>query len=659
MQADVRDTALYRDLTDLYRRLNEPFGAITTCADPSPAPDGARVAFTGTRRDAVDADPTSRVCLLDLATGAVEEVTAGPHDDRLPRWSPDGRAIAFLSDRRHEGRYGLFLLEADRLGEAVAAPEVDGSVEWLEWSPDGTAILLGIAGAGAEKSGVEGSGRVAGGADRPDWLPRVTTNDTSTQWRRAYRYDVAARTITPLSRDGLNVWEATWCGPDAVAAIVSDSPGEDAWYDAPLALIDAATGKERVLHTGRHGRQLGWPAATPDGTRLAVVEARASDRWVVAGTLLLVDVETGGVTEVATNDTDVTATHWDGGILRWAGSRGLDTVVGTTDPATGSAADLWSGGAGSGYEPHPGWLPDGTAVLDLNGWDRPAGIAVVGNGVDRTVHAFPVGVRPEELGTEQRVEWTAPDGLTVQALLYTPPGEGPFPTILEVHGGPVGREHSRSPSRQRFVSVLLSRGYAVLVPNVRGSAGRGQAYAELVVGDMGGGETDDHLAGLDALVERGLADPRRIGVMGGSHGGFMTAWLVTQAPDRFAAAVAISPVTDWRSQHFTSNIGHFDAVFVGPLDSPLREERSPLLHAGAVRTPTFLTAGEVDRCTPPGQALEFHQALAERGVPTACAIYPGEGHGVRKYPAVLDWVTRICGWFEEWMPAGTALLPFA
>jgi len=114
---------------------------------------------------------------------------------------------------------------------------------------------------------------------------------------------------------------------------------------------------------------------------------------------------------------------------------------------------------------------------------------------------------------------------------------------------------------------------------------------------------------------------------------------------------ALSPVTDWRSQHFTSNIAHFDALFVGAMDDRVRDERSPLLHAHRVRTPTFLTAGTVDRCTPPGQAVEFHQALREHGVATACAIYPGEGHGVRRYPAMLDWVTRIVSWFEEWMPA--------
>lgn len=647
MDDDVRDTPLYRDVTDLLRSLNEPFGTIASAADLSPSPDGTRVAFTGTRRDALDVDPVSRVCVVDLASGAVEEITNGPHDDRLPVWSPDGRTIAFVSDRRHPGRYGLFLLSEGRLGEAAPGPDIDGSIEWLSWSPDGSALLLGVAGTGAEKSGVEGSGRIAGEDELPAWLPRVSTGDTSGSWRRAWRYDAATREARPVSREGLNVWEAAWCGTDSYVAVVSESPGEDAWYDAPLALVDVATGQERLLHKARDGRQLGWPTATADGARVAVVEAVCSDRWVVAGDVLTIDVATGAVTAVDTNSVDVSDLRFrDDGSLVWAGARGLDTVVGDT-----THGDLWVGEAAPPLQPRFAPLPDGTAVLELTSWTRPAQVAVVGKDVDRTVHVFEPGLAAPSLGTEERVRWTARDGLEIEGLLYVPgAGTAPYATVLYVHGGPVGREHSRSAPRQRFVSLLLSRGYAVLVPNVRGSAGRGQDYAARVVGDMGGAETTDHLDGLDMLVERGVVDPRRIGVMGGSHGGFMTTWLVTQT-DRFAAAVAISPVTDWRSQHFTTNIAHFDTLFVGPMKDEIRDDRSPLMQVHNVRTPTFLTAGDVDRCTPPGQALEFHQALLEHGVPTACAIYPGEGHGVRRYPAVLDWLTRTASWFEQWMPA--------
>ena len=648
MQPDVRDTDLYREITDLYRRLNEPLGEVSAAADLSPAPDGSRVAFTGSRRDSVEADPVSRVCVVDLATGDLEEVTAGPGADRLPRWSPDGTAIAFVSDRRHRGRFGLFLLEAGRLGEAWAAPDVDGSVEWLSWAPDGSAILLGVAGTAAEKAGMEGSGRLGGDDDRPDWLPHVTANDRAGEWRRLWRYDTAARTVAPISPEGRNVWEAAWYGTGAVAAVVSDSPGEEAWYHASLVRIDVATGAETLVHTPTGRRQVGWPAATADGSRLAFVEARASDRWLVAGDVHL--VADGATTRVDTGGVDVTHLAWrDDTTLAYVGERDLDTVVGEVDVTTGARTERWAALDAAGT---PAALPDGTYVAELHAWDRAPRLSVIGTGGERVVRTLGGGVDPASLGSEETVTWTAPDGLEIQGLLYTPAaGTAPYATVLSVHGGPVAREETRAPARQRLVTALLSRGYAVLVPNVRGSSGRGQAYADLVFGDMGGAEVDDHLAGLDALVARGVVDPARIGVVGGSHGGFMASWLVTRAPERFAASVALSPVTDWRSQHYTTNIADFDTLFVGPLGDPIREERSPIVHVAKVRTPTFLTAGTDDRCTPPGQATEFHQALLEHGVPTACAIYPGEGHGVRRYPAVLDWVTRIAGWFEQWMPA--------
>jgi dipeptidyl aminopeptidase/acylaminoacyl peptidase len=194
-----------------------------------------------------------------------------------------------------------------------------------------------------------------------------------------------------------------------------------------------------------------------------------------------------------------------------------------------------------------------------------------------------------------------------------------------------------------WTPLLVSQGYAVLNPNPRGSSGRGQEFARHVFGDMGGADTHDFLSGIDALVERGVADPDSIAVMGGSYGGYMAAWLVTQ-DSRFAAAIPISPVTDWYSQHFTSNIPFFDALFLdGDPEAPGDNfhARSPVAHASKVRSPCLNIAGALDRCTPPGQAEEFHRALLEHGVESQLLIYPQEGHGVRAFPAVIDVCTRI------------------
>jgi dipeptidyl aminopeptidase/acylaminoacyl peptidase len=169
---------------------------------------------------------------------------------------------------------------------------------------------------------------------------------------------------------------------------------------------------------------------------------------------------------------------------------------------------------------------------------------------------------------------------------------------------------------------------------------------------MGGRDADDLLAGVEAMVERGIADPNRLGVTGGSYGGFMTSWLVTRT-ERFAAAVSIAPVTEWYSQHWTSNIGYWDSVFLGEKPGPggAYYERSPVMHADRAKTPTLSIAGGQDRCTPAGQAVEFHRALLENGVDSELAVYPEEGHGVRQFPAVVDSCTRMVAWFERFMPA--------
>ena len=220
-----------------------------------------------------------------------------------------------------------------------------------------------------------------------------------------------------------------------------------------------------------------------------------------------------------------------------------------------------------------------------------------------------------------------------------------------MHGGPVWSYAEWFP--RPYLAWLVARGFAILMPNPRGSTGRGRAFLEAVIGDMGGGDAHDDLAGVDAVIERGFADPDRIAVTGGSYGGYMSCWLPV-VDQRFKAAVAMSPVTDFYSEHWNSNIGAWDAWFLGgePQDGTTQyQERSPVFLADRVRTPTFLTAGTEDRCTPPGQAIEFYRALCANGVPAEVAIYPGEGHGVRKLPAFLDLVTRSTAWFERFMPA--------
>jgi dipeptidyl aminopeptidase/acylaminoacyl peptidase len=226
-----------------------------------------------------------------------------------------------------------------------------------------------------------------------------------------------------------------------------------------------------------------------------------------------------------------------------------------------------------------------------------------------------------------------------------------------IHGGPAHLSTSRwsGAVNGMMVSAYLAySGFAVLMPNPRGSSGRGREFLELEVGDYGGAEVDDVLTGLDRLVDQGIAHPDRLGVMGTSHGGYMTCWVTTRT-NRFKAAVASSPVTDWYSQHYGSNIPEFDSMYLkatptepgGPYFN-----LSPTFFAHQSKTPTLLTAGLRDRCTPPGQAIEFHQALIAAGTETELVLYPEEGHGVRSLPTQIDFAARTVDFLSRHLLQG-------
>jgi dipeptidyl aminopeptidase/acylaminoacyl peptidase len=659
VERDLRQTPLYRDVEEHFRRALEPgFGLISGAQDPAPSPDGGSVAFTGSTVEKLEGTGETRVCLVELASGEIRQLTHGPNHDRLPAWSPDGERLAFISDRGSAGRFQPYVLGP--LGEAVPAPEVDGTVEYLAWAPDGSAVLLGVAGLGADRAGAEGSGTTTADGDLPAWIPDVESGDDASDRRRLDLWDPIAASVRTVSPPGLNVWEAAWCGAGTVAAVVSDGPGEETWYESRLVLIDVAQGEVReVYRSGRVDRQIALPTASPSGRRLALVEGLASDRELVAGDVVLLDPRTGATLRADVAGTDVTWLSWrDEDRVFYAGQRGLDCVAGDIDAATGAATELWANGESFGqWYPQAEPLGDGGFVAVLESYDRPPEIAVFRDGKPDTVASFAhEGTRflSEVGGRLERTSWQAEDGREIEALLVVPDGPGPHPLIVHVHGGPVWAYRNRFAMGYSFTPLLVARGYAVLHPNPRGSKGRGHEFADLVVGDMGGDDAKDLLAGVEAMIERGVADPTRIGVMGGSYGGFMSAWLTTRT-DRFAAAVAVSPVTDWTSQHWNSNIGRWDAEFLrGDPATPGGPyfDRSPVMFSARVRTPTLLTAGLRDRCTPPGQAVEFYRALREQDVDAEVAIYPQEGHGVRQMPALFDFSARVVGWFERFMPPG-------
>lgn len=663
MHSDFRNHPLFKQAEALTEAWLRPgTGEASTLGQLVASPDGRRAAAAAGICDALEGVPSTRIALVDLGNGELEILTHGPRSDSAPRWSPDGRSIAFLSDREQTYINRLRILDLEsRTDRATAAP--DGFVESAAWSPDGKALLLGVAGYGSDLAGAQGAISVdlkSEAGERPAWSPAVEGAPEATPWRSAWIYDVEADTVRQVTPPGVNIWQPVWCGPDHIAALCSDQPEETAWYHADVRLIEIATGNVRALLTPED--QLGWLAAAPSGRTVAVVEAVCSDRLIVAGDVRLIDVASGAVARPKTLDADVVQLIWrDEDQLLFTAAQGPETVIGLLDRRSEKSRELWRDGERS---PSGGMFPEIAALGDkpddvlflCESFFEPPTLIALEDGEEREIRRFATpetAARVKALGSARDFSWTAPDGLEIHGWLVTPPGPGPHPVIMQVHGGPVWYVRPLYLGRSALNQIALAAGYALFQPNPRGSSGRGQAFARLVFGDMGGGDTHDYLSGLDALEKAGIADPERIGVTGGSYGGYISSWLITQ-DQRFAAAVPVAPVTNWVSEHLTCNVPSFCEMFLDDqISNPQGKyfTRSPIHYAERVKTPTLNICGALDKITPPGQALEFHRAVQRTGVESVLLTYPGEGHGVRNMPAAFDYTARTMAWFGSHMPA--------
>lgn len=664
MQKDITDSPLFKEARDMYQSLCNPgSGLLADAVDVHVAPDGSSAVFTGTLVDTLEAPSSTRICSVGINSGEVTVLTFGPNSDRLPKYSPDGKTLAFLSDRSKAGDFQLYLL--DLKSKAVSAtPVVAGWVEYFHWSPSGHAIVLGVAGHGADVSGGQGAVTSKKNADADaSWLPVVETGDENFRWRSAWVYDCDSQQVSQVSQAGLNTWEINWSGNQQLLAVTSPSPNEGDWYSATLNLIDLPSGETCTVYTPKD--QLGLPSASPSGQQLAIVEAVCSDRWVVAGNLLVIESSSAEVIKVDTQGIDVSYTEWRSeDCLAIAGVRSFETVIAEYNCKTKELTEIWVSrdiSCGSVFYPSMASLGQGNGdyAFISKGFMQSPEIAIIQNGRYRSVKSFDHTyneLMETLVDKAEPLTWTAPDGLEIEGwLLHPKQGSKPYPLVMEVHGGPVFQYRSAwLGGRAAHCLMLLKRGYAIFRPNPRGSAGHGVEYVRKVKGDMGGADTYDYLSGLDNLVEKGLCDPARIGVMGVSYGGFMSSWLVTQGT-RFAAAIPVAPVTNHVSEHLISNIPHFVSIFLDDHYTNPKGKyftRSPIMHAHKVKTPTLNICGALDRCTPPEEAMQFHNALLENDVESVLVTYPEEGHGVRKMPATFDYAARVVGWFEQHMPSG-------
>jgi dipeptidyl aminopeptidase/acylaminoacyl peptidase len=577
--------------------------------------------------------------LIEVASRATRALTqSGSGANHQPRWAPDSRRLAFISNRadRHEAQ--LYLIDING-GEARALTDLRGVVGDPKWSADGRSIAFLYNGTLEPNK-------------RPDPDPIVV--DAAPRFNRVWILDVETRALRAITSSDCHVFEYDW-SPDGktLAALTSPHPNPaESWYSAQLHTVDAATGEIRQVCQMPH--QVGRLTWSPDSASIAFVSGVMSDQGNVAGEVYLIPaVGDEPVNLTPTTDHSITWIQWrDEGILY--GSRQVDsTVLGWIDPKSGAQRPISRGAYSiNGWGAQQVSAGQGKTFAALReSYTEPPNVFIgsLADGAWSPLTELSPDLPP--LRVENRY-WRGGDGDSIHGFLVYPPGYTPgrrYPLFAHVHGGP---SWGYVP---RFVSLwerlLIARGCLVFLPNPRGSWGYGHGFQSANVGDLGGGDWRDINAGVDDLIETGLADPERLAIGGWSYGGYLTAWAVTQT-DRFRCAIAGASITNYESNYGVVPNREWQTTMFGSNvydDFDLHRSRSPIAFASRVKTPTLLVHGECDAEAPVTQAVEFYIALKHFGVPTQLVIYPRERHGFEEHAHQIDLYQRIVGWVDKYL----------
>jgi dipeptidyl aminopeptidase/acylaminoacyl peptidase len=411
--------------------------------------------------------------------------------------------------------------------------------------------------------------------------------------------------------------------------------------------------------------QLGIPRLAPGARRLAFIEGVCSDRGILAGEVMVSDLAPGELAARPLGVDNVKYLDWrDPDMVLYTAMTGLGAAIGVAGAGGADAAPppaLWSGDVTVGHRYHARTSMDTAgrlvvAVAEGAGSPPEVGCLTLdaGAGADFAwVTDFNQDLAPDRPPAWQSLTWASADGPDVEGIVVLPPDRpaAGLPLVVLLHGGPTA-SWTYQWSNFGLPTLWAAAGYAVLMPNPRGSAGYGQSFARANIGDMGGGELRDVLAGVDTLIESGIADPRRLGVTGASHGGYLTNWAITQT-DRFAGAIPIAGPCNRLSKYNTGNIGYLEELFYDPDPYDLAGRalsRSPITHVRNVTTPTLIIHGEKDRCVPVSQAYEMYGGLARLGrVPVELVVYPREGHSIQERAHRVDFWRRSRAWFDQYV----------
>lgn len=630
-----------------------PEAVVDTVAVSSVAlsPDGASVVFSRSRPRPEGAAPGASYANLwrvPFEGGNAQRLTTADGSDSGARFSPDGRWLAFASDRGSAGPR-LYLLPTGG-GESEVVSLDKHRVREFAWSPDGaTLAYVAEQPRSEERERAERAGR------------DEVVVDQGLRPRRLWLLELASREVQPLASLGdESVWAFDWApdGRALVAAVSRLNRTDDSYLGKRLRVLPrTGEGRDLAPVIGKLG-EVRW---SPDGRSVAWLGGvDGSDPS--AGSIFVAPVA-GGARRNLTGAREETCSglaFLPDGALAATCVQGTRVGVFRIDPASGERRALVAPGVAALGA--PAWSRDGRRLAFVGSTSsHPAEVFVGAPGETprRLVDSNPQ-LQGLPRAAQESLRYKAGDGLEIEGVLVKPAGfrEGRrWPLVVIAHGGPEaqyldGWHNSYADPAQ----ALAERGFLVLLPNYRGSTGRGVAFAKADHGDLGGREFEDVLDGVRHLAGRGWVDPARVGLTGGSYGGYFTALGVTRYSEHFAAGAALFGISNWESFLGQTDIPLENAAVHWNLSCHERPEvcraASPVAHVARARTPTLILQGEKDLRVPRAQSDELYAALRLKGVPVEYVTYPREEHGLRERAHRLDALTRLLALFERHLRPG-------
>ncbi len=622
---------------------------VPNLTDPQLSPDGRQVAYVLAKADWKANKRISHIWRVNGdGTGSVQ-LTSGQDGETSPRWSPDGRTLAFLAKRGAEEATQIYLLPNSG-GEAQALTAQASAIADIRWAPDGKSVFFVAPEPKTDEEKAREKAKDDVFAFDEDYkqrhLWRVSVSDRKTERLTTGDYSVLSY---DLSRDGRRV-----AFNRAPTPLLGTSEESEVW----IMNADGSSASQ-LTHNGIAERSA---RISPDGTQVIFL-AGANEKFesYYNGKIFVVP-SAGGAAKLLAADLPyaVDAADWsrDSASVYFLANLGVHNELFQLDVKSGKARQLTDGQHALG-----GWSFVAEAdrhVMTIDDAENTGDVWLIGSAnpgtPTRVTHVFDYLAQDFRLPRQEKVQWKGADGVTVEGLLYYPLDyrEGQrYPLAVQTHGGPQASDKYGLAEWGSYVPVLTAKGYLVFKPNYRGSTGYGDSFLRDMVGHYFQNAHLDVMTGVDYLIAKGIADGDRMVKMGWSGGGHMTNKIITYTT-RFKAASAGAGATNWISMYAQSDTRTFRTPWFGgtpwqknaPIDTYW--ENSPLKYVSNVQTPTIILVGEKDVRVPMPQSVEMYRALKSNGVPTHLYVAPREPHGWQELRHELFKMNVELDWFEKY-----------